>query len=211
MANDKFNEDVNTIMLHVSDGINPQQQQNLLRVSEKLKEMHAKGLVKINHSVMEVVVASYLIRKGFDVDVEHSLDGLVCDVYAQKGGTLIVEIETGFVPPEHALDPVRYMVARLISKVARYSKHADRFMLATPVDNFAQLHPALIKQPKERTREDLENMKNLCDQYYHNPPITWEELANARLHGVFVVNVDRAAVIELEPEKYFSLVSLMPR
>jgi hypothetical protein len=211
MAEDKFDEDMDTITLRVSGGMNSLQLQSLLRVSNKLKEMHRRGLVKINHSVMEVVVASYLIRKGFDVDVEHPLGDLVCDVYAERGGALIVEIETGFVPPEHALDPVRYMVARLISKVARYSKHAERFMLATPVDNFAQLHPALIKRPQERTHQELLDMKSVCDEYYHNPPVSWEELANARLHGIFIVNVDQATVTELEPEKYYGLVSLMPK
>lgn len=211
MAEDKFDEDIDTIAARVSAGMDRAQVEALQRVAVKLKELHRRGLVKINHSVMEVVVAAYLLRKGFEVDVEHPVGGLVCDVFAQRGGTMIVEIETGFVPPEHALDPVRYMVARLISKVARYSQHAERFMLATPVDNFAQLHPALVKRPKERTREEIEDMKRLCDLYYHNPPVTLEELANARLHGIYVVNVDEAAVIELETEKYFGLVSLMPR
>ncbi len=211
MDEEKFVSDIDQIVSRCSSNMDPNQLRELLTVGSKLKELHSKGLVKINHSVMEVVTASYLIRKGFKVDVEHQIGGLMCDVYAERGGTLIVEIETGFVPPEHALDPVGYMVARLISKVARYSRHAERFMLATPVDNFAQLHPALIKQPKQRTLEEINEMKAACDAYYHNPPISVDELVNARLHGVYVVNVDQAKIIELEPEKYFSLVSAMPR
>ena len=46
-------------------------------------------------------------------------DILVCDVFATKGdGEAIVEIETGFTPPEHALDPTSYYVARIASKIS---------------------------------------------------------------------------------------------
>jgi hypothetical protein len=209
---EKFDLDIDSMVSRVSVDADDQQKAQLVSVSEKLKKMYKKSLVKTNHSVLEVLVASYFVKKGYQVDVEHPLDSLVCDIYAQKGdGSLIVEIETGFVPPDHALDPVLYMVVRLISKVARYSKYSNRFMLATPVDNFAQLHPALVKRPKDRSSGDLLELKRLCDKYYSNPPISADELSNARLHGVIVVNVDEARVIEMEPERYFELVEALPR
>jgi hypothetical protein len=209
---EKFDLDIDSITSRVSADVDGLQKAQLIAVSEKLKKMYKKSLVKTNHSVLEVLVASYFVKKGYRVDVEHPLDSLVCDVYAEKGdGSLIVEIETGFIPPEHALDPVLYMVVRLISKVARYSKYSNRFMLATPVDNFAQLHPALVKRPQDRSATDLTELKTLCDKYYSNPPISLEELSNARLHGVIVVNVDAAKVIEMDAERYFELVEALPR
>ncbi len=41
-------------------------------------------------------------------------DILVCDIYAKKGGGhTIIEIETGFTPPEHAMDTVDIMLQEL--------------------------------------------------------------------------------------------------
>ena len=96
-------------------------------VKNRLIELYMRNLVKINHSAMELVCAKHLIRYGYKVDVEKQLtDILICDVYAEKGeGAAIVEIETGFIPPEHALDPLSYYIARIASKIARYSKHAN--------------------------------------------------------------------------------------
>ena len=57
---------------------------------------------------------------------------LVCDIYAKKGGgNTIVEIETGFTPPDHAMDTIDYFSARIMSKIARYSNHCSKFSLAT--------------------------------------------------------------------------------
>jgi hypothetical protein len=85
--------------------------------------MKRENLVKINHSVMEILCAAKLLWDGYNVDVEHVLsDSLVCDVMGEKNGqTTMVEIETGYIPPEHALDPSTYTFARIISKIARYS------------------------------------------------------------------------------------------
>ena len=91
------------------DGITPR----LTEIGDKLLKLASEGLVKSNHSVMELVVAAFLASKGYEVDVERELGkSLVCDVYGEKDReSVIVEIETGFVPPSNALDPVRYRVA----------------------------------------------------------------------------------------------------
>jgi len=45
-----------------------------------------KNLVKINHSILELVCISSLISRGYAVDVEKGIsDILVCDIYAKKG------------------------------------------------------------------------------------------------------------------------------
>ena len=97
--------------------------------------MYKKNLVKINHSILELICASTLISRGYSVDVEKDItDILVCDIFAKKGGgNTIIEIETGFTPPEHAMDTIDYFSARIMSKIARYSQHCSKFSLATPV------------------------------------------------------------------------------
>ncbi|MEM0269185.1 MAG: hypothetical protein QXI51_07510, partial [Candidatus Korarchaeum sp.] len=88
---------------------------------DKLVDLHRKGLVKINHSAMEIVVAAHFIARGYEVDVEVPIDDLKCDLLCLKGSKVIVEVETGYVPPEHALDPDSFCRARIASKIARYS------------------------------------------------------------------------------------------
>ena len=77
-------------------------------VGFQLIELYQKNLVKINHSILELICASNLISRDYKVAVEKNItDILVCDIFAKKGdGTTIIEIETGFTPPQHAMDTV---------------------------------------------------------------------------------------------------------
>jgi hypothetical protein len=56
--------------------------------------------------------------------------------------------------------------------------------------------------PRERKPEDLWAIKSLCDLYYVNPPVTVKEVKDARIHAVYIIDVDEAAVREIEPETY---------
>ena len=98
---DKFSEDLESLIARLLKDAEPDVAESMRRLEERLVELREKNLLKINHSVLELIVAKFLVSDGFDVDLEHVLDsGLSCDVYAVKGeGTLIVEVETGFVPP----------------------------------------------------------------------------------------------------------------
>ena len=49
-------------------------------------------------------------------------------------------------------------------------------------------------------------MKTLCDRYYSNPPVSVEEIRNARLHTIYVINVDEGRVQETDPENYAKLI-----
>lgn len=153
---------------------------------------------------MELVCAKHLVEKGYDVLIEHPLNSsLICDLFAIKGyGSLIVEIETGFVPPEHALDPSRYIAARIASKIIRYSGCAGKFALGMPPHYVLQFPSVFAESPRNRKREDMKAIKALCDSYYQNPPVTIEEVKDARIHVVYVVDVDEATVREAEPEIY---------
>ncbi len=177
----------------------------LERVAWKLTNMYEKGLVKSNHSVMELVLACHLIKKGYDVDVEYDFgDGLVCDIYAKRNGeSLAVEVETGFVPPENSKDPVAYRAAREISKVVRYSRFVDYFALATPPYHILQLPDIFFLPPEKRGYWGLKTIKSFLDRYYKKPPIRVEELISAKLNYVYVVVVDELLVLEYKAGEYY--------
>ena len=180
-------------------------------VKNRLIELYMRNLVKINHSAMELVCAKHLIRYGYKVDVEKQLtDILICDVYAEKGdGAAIVEIETGFIPPEHALDPLSYYAARIASKIARYSKYANQFVLATPPVSVLPI-PALFRRPpRDRRPSEIKKVKVLCDKYYKNPPVTEDEILNGRLHITYIINIDAGKVVEMDIDSYFEQVGGM--
>jgi len=153
---------------------------------------------------MELVCAKHLILKGYEVDVEHPLEGgLTCDLHGVKGyGTLIVEVETGFVPPDHALDPATYCKARIASKITRYGNHSDKFVLSVPPYYILQIPPALTKPSRDRKPEELKKIKSRCDLYYKNPPVSLDEIKNARLHAIYVIDVDGVTVREVDPSTY---------
>lgn len=137
---EKFTDDIYAIAQRLSEGQTGEAKSKINYVRERLIELYTQNLVKINHSVLEIICASNLISQGYSVDVEKPLsDNLVCDVFATKGdGTFIMEIETGFTPPDHALDTIDYYVARIASKIGRYSKYCSKFALATPVVGYFQ-------------------------------------------------------------------------
>ncbi|HSQ48788.1 MAG TPA: hypothetical protein VLL96_03790, partial [Candidatus Deferrimicrobiaceae bacterium] len=45
-------------------------------------------------------------------------------------------------------------------------------------------------------------IKNLCDAFYQKPPVTLEEIRNARIHEVYIIDVDLVKVQEIDPEAY---------
>jgi hypothetical protein len=180
-------------------------------VKNRLIELYRRNLVKINHSAMELVCAKHLIRYGYTVDVEKQLtDILICDVYAEKGdGAAIVEIETGFIPPEHALDPLSYYAARIASKIARYSKYANQFVLATPPVSVLPIPSLFRRPPRDRRPSEIKKVKALCDKYYKNPPVTEDEFLNGRLHITYIINIDAGKVVEMDIDSYFEHVGHM--
>lgn len=176
----------------------------VFETADILVSLYRKNLVKINHSVLELVCARTLVKEGYSVKVEHRLDNtLVCDVMGVRGdGALIVEIETGFIPPEAALEPTLYSRSRIASKIARYSRFAGKFALGTTPTYILDIPDFFVKPPRSRNRVEAAQIKALTDINYNRPAISIEELMEARLHMVFVVDVDSSSTREVDPETY---------
>ena len=204
---EKFTEDVYAIAQRLSEGKSVEVKARINYVREKLIELYQKNLVKINHSVLEIICASNLISQGYSIDIEKPLsDSLVCDVFATKGdGTFIMEIETGFTPPDHALDTIDYYIARIASKIARYSKYCSKFGLATPVVGILPIPKLFLKSPGERTEKEIKKIKTLCDRFYKNPPIEYDDILNARWHSIYLINIDKGFAKQLDPCSYLDL------
>jgi hypothetical protein len=202
--NGKFAEDLEVLTARLTNGLHPSEKQSLERLKAHLLELQKSNIVKINHSVMELVCAKTLIQKGYQVQVEYEIEfGLTCDLYSTKGdGSQIVEIETGYIPPEHALDPSTYLLARIASKITRYSNHTGKFALGTPPHYVLPIPQTLLRTPRLRSSKELNRIKALCDLYYKSPPVTMEEVRNARLHCIYIVDVDNLTAQEIDPESY---------
>ncbi len=204
---EKFRNDVYEVTDRLSNRLSQEDLPKLNYVRQQLIDMYQKNLVKINHSVLELICAANLISHGYAVEVEKKIsDILVCDLFAKKGdGDTIIEIETGFTPPDHAMDTIDYSTARIMSKIARYSKYSSKFSLATPVMGIIPIPKIFLIPPNARKQEDVKKVQGLCDRYYKNPPISYDDILNARLHSIFLINVDKNFAKALDPQGYVDL------
>ena len=203
----KFQNDVNLMTDKLAENLQEHEIPKLIHVRQQLIEMYKKNLVKINHSILELICANNLISRGYVVEVEKDVsDILVCDIFAKKGeGNTIIEIETGFTPPEHAMDSIDYYAARIMSKIARYSQHCTKFSLATPAVGLLPISKIFLLPPSARKTEDIQKVKDLCDRYYKNPAVSFDDILNSHLHSIFLINIDKGFAKELDPQGYLDL------
>jgi hypothetical protein len=206
---DKFAQDLDTLMAKLVSGCSPPCEESLRQLEQRLLDLKEKNLLKINHSVLEMIVAKYLVLDGYEVNLEHMIDaGLSCDVYARKGdGVLIVEVETGYVPPAHALDPMNYIRARIASKIARYSNHCHKFSLAAPPHYVMPVMDFFTRPPRDRSEGDAMLVKGYCDLYYKSPPVSMEEIMNSRIHSVSIIDVENASLRDMSPDEYIGMTA----
>jgi hypothetical protein len=200
----KFENDILTLISRLTSDTTKPVENKLNILKDWLLKLQKENVVKINHSVMELVCAKYLVERDYEVLLEYPLNEiLTCDLYAVKGlGNLIVEVETGFIPPENALAPLTYTSARLASKIIRYSSFAGKFALGVPPHYILPFPHVLAKPPRNRTEQEIAQIKKLVDAYYQKPPVTVEEIRNARIQEIYIIDVDRLKVQEIDPEAY---------
>lgn len=206
---EKFKDDVYVITDRLASNLQKDDVPKLNYVRQRLIDLYQQNLVKINHSVLELICAANLISNGCVVDVEKQLtDSLVCDVYAKKDNQVsIIEIETGFTPPEHALDTIDYYMSRIVSKIARYSKYCNKFSLATPVIGMLPINKIFLNPSALRPENEIKKVKSLCDGFYKNPPIAYDDIVNAKLNSVYLINIDKNFAKEIDPVTYYKLTT----
>jgi hypothetical protein len=199
-----FQKDLKVLIERLRENADPLVRKKILQLSNRLVELRKKNLLKINHSVLEMIVAKHLIEDGYEVELEYRVDGeLTCDVLARKGmGVMIVEVETGYVPPSHALDPISYIRARIASKIARYSGFCHKFVLGAPPHYIMPIPEVVTLPPRSRKESDLRIIKEYCDRYYTSPPVTMDEILNSHIHSVCVIDVEGTCIKEYSPEEY---------
>ena len=207
----KFRADIHELAERACKGESQAVTSDTFGVAEILVKLYRKNLVKINHSALELVCAKHLIKRGYDVKVEHRLDKtLVCDLMGSRtDGNIVVEIETGYVPPEAALDPVLYAKSRIASKVARYSGFAKRLGLGTTPTYILDFPGVFLSPEGSRLKKTLEDIKAMTDRYYDHPPVSIAELKRARLDSVFVIDVDAGETTEVDPGDYLKKAGVL--
>ncbi len=206
---DNFEVVILGILKRLSRGMNEQSNLRLKSLGERLLDLHENAETDLTQSVMELICARELIVSGYMVNVEYSLDSnLTCDVHAVKGeGVLIIKVETGDTPPIHALNPNSFSQAKISSKISRYSPRASKFGLATPNSNILQVPYLFIKPPRDRSEEEVERIRRLCDKLYSKPPLSFDQIKDARLHSIVLIDIDHGHTREIDPETYQELQS----
>jgi hypothetical protein len=81
--------------------------------------------------------------------------------------------------------------------------------LATPPVSILSIPKVFGRPPRYRRRDEIERVKSLCDRYYRNPPITLNEIQAARLHMIYIINIDDGKIIEMDIESYFEAIGSM--
>ena len=79
----KFEKDLTVLFNRLTKDSEKEVEEKLLVLKDWLIKLQKENVVKINHSVMELVCAKYLIQKGYEVQLEYPLNELLtCDLYA---------------------------------------------------------------------------------------------------------------------------------
>jgi hypothetical protein len=66
----------------------------------------------------------------------------------------------------------------------------------------------LTKPARFRTQNEIAEVKRYCDMYYSNPPVSHEEILNAHIHSVQVIDVENIHIREIEPGEYIDRSAL---
>jgi hypothetical protein len=205
---EKFDVDLERLFRSLTSDLDEIPTLRIQTLKDRLVHLLNLKLVKINHSIMELLCAKSMVLEGYEVELERSLNNdLTCDIYGQKGeGTISVEVETGFVPPDHALDPASYGLTRVASKIARYSHYAEKFALGAPPYHVLQILKLFLKPPRDRQSEGISRIKELCDQYYTSPRISIDDIRKARIHAIYMIDVDGNNVSQVDHEDYLQRI-----
>ncbi|MCQ5375328.1 MAG: hypothetical protein NO474_01835, partial [Methanomassiliicoccales archaeon] len=79
----EFEKDLEVLFERLVANIPVNARDKLLSLVTRLIELRDRNMLKINHSVLELVVAKNLILNGYEVKLEYDIrENLACDVWA---------------------------------------------------------------------------------------------------------------------------------
>ncbi len=174
----------------------------LSRVLDVLDFEVSRGGIARYHAILQFIVALDLHRRGFDVSVEEPVDGgFKADVYAEgPAGRVIVEVETGYVPPDRILDLEEFLEAKIAFKAIAYSAYTDLFIVATPSHINMFIPRELLKPMEHRDVEDVMSIRELALRYDRSRAlrVLWRAHLS-RVDGVAYINVSNQKVYYVIP------------
>ncbi len=167
------------------------------RVLDVLDLEVSRGGIARYHAILQFIVALDLYKRGFDVSVEEPVDGgFKADVYAEcPTGRVIVEIETGYIPPDRIHGLEEFLDAKIAFKAIAYSIYADLFILATPSHIRLPIPQELLKPIELREAEDITIIRELALRYdkVKASRILWRAPLS-RVDGIAYINVSSRKV-----------------
>lgn len=169
----------------------------LSKVVERLDHEVSRGALARYHAILQLIMAVKLHKMGFDVSVEEDLpSGFRADVYGEGPCcTIVVEVETGYVPQEWLLRPEEFMMYRLAYKATAYSGDADIFIPAFPGHYRIPVPEPLLKPVEERSERDVALIKGMLMRYNKGQlaRIGWRAHL-ARIDAVAFIDIGRSDV-----------------
>jgi len=88
---EKFRDDVYEVSEKLSKNLQENDIPKLNYVRQRLIELYQENLVKINHSVLELICASNLISRGYTVDAEKSVSDIFSKPNSDFSGGFYVQ------------------------------------------------------------------------------------------------------------------------
>lgn len=139
----------------------------LAKVVERLDYEVSRGALARYHAILQLLAAAKLHSKGFDVSVEEDLpSGFRADVYGEGPCcSVVIEVETGYVPQEWLLRPEEFMMYRLAYKAAAYSGDVSVFIAAFPSHFRVPIPEPLLRPVEERDERDVAIIKGMIMRY----------------------------------------------
>lgn len=206
MRPDRIIKDLELIYEKVSDcyGNNS----NLEEIYRKLLGLSKIGILNVNHSVLQLILSGYLLSKGFRVYVEVEVQGGVMDIYAIKVKDLGIEVETGYVPPNNAINAEEFLMSRISLKTAKYSNMVSEFYIAVPSFYIPPIPRELLLDPNERNEEEVRNLMRLIRKYSKTPDITINDVKTSKINGIIIVNTKNMKINIIDNKSFYTLKQL---